>query len=295
MDWDKLRVFHTVAEAGSFTHAGESLGLSQSAVSRQISSLEASLKIALFHRHARGLILTEQGEILYQTVHDVFSKLSMVEAQITESRIRPEGLLKVTTTVAFGSVWLTPRMTGFMEKYPGVRMSFLLDDEEVDLSMRAADVAIRFNKPRQPDLIQRQLARLHYNIYASEAYLKKYGTPKEPKDLSKHKLIVYGENAKVPVEGMNWLLSIETSVPRIPVFAINNIYGIYRAISSGFGIGALPSYFSSVASDLVHILPELQGPHFSCYFVYPEELRNSKRVAVFRDFLLKQLPVESRS
>ena len=222
----------------------------------------------------------------------MFSKLSMVEAQITESRVRPEGLLKVTTTVAFGSVWLTPRMTGFMEKYPGVRMSFLLDDEEVDLSMRVADVAIRFNQPRQPDLIQRQLVRLHYNIYASEAYLKKYGVPKEPADLNQHKLIVYGESVKTPVEGMNWLLSIDTSVPRVPVFTINNIYGIYRAVSAGFGIAALPNYFSSASSDLVHILPELRGPHFNCYFVYPEELRNSKRVSVFRDFLLKQLPVE---
>lgn len=294
MDWDKLRVFHTVAEAGSFTHAGESLSLSQSAVSRQIGSLEESLNIALFHRHARGLILTEQGEILYRTVHDVFSKLSMVEARITESRERPEGLLKVTTTVAFGSVWLTPRMTGFMEKYPGVRMSFLLDDEEVDLSMRAADVAIRFNKPRQPDLIQRMLVKWHYNVYASASYLKKYGTPKTPADLDQHKLIIYGENAKTPVEGMNWLLSVDTSVSRVPVLTINNIYGIYRAVCAGLGIAALPNYFSSVASELVHVLPELKGPNFGCYFVYPEELRHSKRVAVFRDFLLKQLPTEPR-
>jgi len=70
MDWDKLRVFHAVAEAGSFTHAGDSLNLSQSAVSRQISGLEESLQVPLFHRHARGLILTEQGELLYRTARD---------------------------------------------------------------------------------------------------------------------------------------------------------------------------------------------------------------------------------
>lgn len=293
MDWDKLRVFHTVAEAGSFTHAGEVLNLSQSAVSRQISALEESLHVSLFHRHARGLILTEQGELLYRTVHEVFAKLAMAEARITESRERPEGPLKITTTVAFGSVWLTPRIKEFMETYPGIEMSMLLDDGEVDLAMREADVAIRFNAPRQPDLIQRHLIALHYNVYAAPEYLKKYGLPKTPADLDNHRLIVYGDDAKAPVENMNWLLSAGTSTPRQPVLRVNNIYGIYRAVRSGLGIAALPDYFSTVATNLVQVLPELRGPSFDCYFVYPEELRHSKRVMVFRDFLLQKLSENS--
>ncbi|WP_156483252.1 LysR family transcriptional regulator [Haematospirillum jordaniae] len=289
MDWDKLRVFHTVAEAGSFTHAGDVLHLSQSAVSRQISALEESLRVSLFHRHARGLILTEQGELLYHTVHEVFARLSMVEARITESRERPEGLLKVTTTVAFGSVWLTPRITDFMEQYPSIEISLLLDDQEVDLAMRAADVAIRFNAPRQPDLIQRHLINLHYNVYAAPEYLQKHGTPKTPADLDNHRLITYGDDSRAPVDNMNWLLSAGTTTPRSAVLRINNIYGIYRAVHSGLGIAALPDYFASVASNLVQVLPELRGPSFDCYFVYPEELRHSKRVMVFRDFLLQKL------
>src|SRR6202171_2432708 len=95
MDWDKLRVFHAVAEAGSFTHAGEALNLSQSAVSRQISALEESLSVPLFHRHARGLILTEQGELLFRTAREVFAKLAMSESLISESKDRPEGPLKI--------------------------------------------------------------------------------------------------------------------------------------------------------------------------------------------------------
>src|ERR1700747_2194013 len=97
MDWDKLKVFHAAAEAGSFTHAGEQLGLSQSAVSRQVSALEQELSVSLFHRHARGLILTEQGELLFRTAHDVFAKLAMAEAQLSESKDRPKGPLKGTT------------------------------------------------------------------------------------------------------------------------------------------------------------------------------------------------------
>lgn len=293
MDWDKLRVFHTVAEAGSFTHAGELLNLSQSAVSRQISGLEESLNVSLFHRHARGLILTEQGELLYRTVHEVFAKLSMVEARITESREKPEGPLKITTTVAFGSVWLTPRVKQFMETYPDIDMSILLDDGEVDLAMRQADVAIRFSVPRQPDLVQRHLVSLHYHVYAAPEYLKKYGMPKSPADLDNHRLIVYGEDAKAPVENMNWLLSAGTTTPRVPILRVNNIYGIYRAVQSGLGIAALPDYFSTVAANLVQVLPELRGPSFDCYFVYPEELRHSKRVTVFRDFLLQKLAEQS--
>src|SRR5512143_3198715 len=97
MDWDKLKVFHAAAEAGSFTHAGEQLGLSQSAVSRQVSALEQELAVSLFHRHARGLILTEQGNHLYRTAHDVFMQLQAARSKLTASRERPSGELKITT------------------------------------------------------------------------------------------------------------------------------------------------------------------------------------------------------
>src|SRR3974390_3021099 len=110
MDWDKLKVFHAAAEAGSFTHAGEQLGLSQSAVSRQVSALEQELGGSLFPRHARGVILTEQGELLQSTAHDVFMKLEAARTKLTDSRERPNGELKVTTTVGIGVNWLTPRL-----------------------------------------------------------------------------------------------------------------------------------------------------------------------------------------
>ena len=153
MDWDKLRVFQVAAEAGSFTHAGERLHLSQSAVeSGQISSLEESLNVALFHRHARGLILTEQGEVLLSTTKDVFTKLSATEALISEGRERPKGNLRVTTTVAFGSTWLASRIGSFIDLYPEVNITLLINDYELDLSMREADVAVRLTPPKQADL-----------------------------------------------------------------------------------------------------------------------------------------------
>ncbi len=291
MDWDKLRIFHAVAEAGSFTHAGEMLNLSQSAVSRQISALENSLKVPLFHRHARGLILTEQGELLYRTAHEVFGKLAMTAAQLSESKERPVGSLKVTTTVAFGSTWLTPRMHEFMDLYPEIEVNLLLTDQELDLSMREADVAVRLSPPRQADLIQRHLLTVHMNIFAAPSYIEKHGKPKNANDLDAHRIIVYGEDIRPPVPDVNWLLRIgrESGKLRRPSMTVNNVYAIMRAVQSGAGLGAMPAYMGQGHDDLVQVLPDLEGPQFDAYFVYPEELRTSKRIQVFRDFLLRKV------
>ena len=294
MDWDKLRIFHAVAEAGSFTHAGETLNLSQSAISRQISSLEQSLNLPLFHRHARGLILTEQGEDLYITAHEVFHQLAMAEARLTESKERPQGPLNITTTVGFGSVWLTPRIKEFMDLFPAIDVSIILVYDDLDLSMREADVAIRLTAPRQPDLIQRHLMSLHYNVYASPEYLKGHGMPKIPQDLDDHKIVIFGEEVGDQTDlipALNFLMEAGRGKrkPRQPVLKVNNIYGIYRAVLSGVGIGALPDYFIEDSSSLIRILPEMQSPDTDVFFVYPEELRQSARIAVFRDFLVRKI------
>lgn len=291
MDWDKLRIFHAVAEAGSFTHAGETLNLSQSAVSRQVSALEESLHIPLFHRHARGLILTEQGDVLYRTVKEVFHKLAMAKALISESRDRPSGPLKITTTVAFGTMWLTPRIREFIELFPDVEISILLTDGALDLSMREADVAIRMTVPRQQDLVQRHLLTVHSHIFAAPDYLARRGTPETPEDLDLHDLIVYGEDVPPPVASINWLMKAGAGDEhhRRPVLRLNNLYGIYRAVRSGLGMAALPDYMVAEGSNLVRVLPDLSGPAIEAYFVYPEELRQAKRVSVFRDFLLRMV------
>lgn len=292
MDWDKLRVFHAVAEAGSFTHAGETLNLSQSAVSRQIGALEDTLKVPLFHRHARGLILTEQGEMLFKTTRDVFAKLATTQALLTESTDRPKGPLKIATTVAFGSIWLTPRMKEFLELYPDIAVTILLGEGEVDLAMREADVAIRLHPPQQPDLIQRRLTTMHLHVYASPDYLKNHPMPQTPEDLADHVLVVYGEDVRPPVTNINWLQDLVRSKHIKPpsILKVNSIYAQYRAVVTGVGIASLPDYtVKQYSSNLVRILPDLEGPSFDTYFVYPEELRHSKRVSVFRDFLVRKI------
>jgi DNA-binding transcriptional LysR family regulator len=290
MDWDKLRIFHAAAEAGSFTHAGDALNMSQSAVSRQVSALESDLGVPLFHRHARGLILTEQGELLFRAANDVLLKLDAVKTRLTESKDKPSGTLRVTTTVALGSTWLTERVQEFLDHYPDVRLHLILDDGELDLNMRQADVAIRLRQPIQPDLIQRRLFTVHYHVFASPAYVAKYGEPKTVADLDKHRIVTFGVPVPPGIRDVNWLEVAGRSVddPREPALKINNIYAIKKAVERGAGIAILPDYMIEPDSPLVRLLPDANVPTFDTFFTYPAELKNSARVHVFRDFLLSK-------
>ena len=289
MDWDKLRIFHAVADAGSFTHAGHELALSQSAVSRQISALEMDLNVPLFHRHARGLILTEQGEVLYRTAHDVFTKLAAAKTRLMDSKEKPSGELRITTTVGLGSVWLTPRIKEFTELFPQISVTLLLDDRELDLSMREADVAIRLRRPTQPDLIQRKLFVVHHHVYASTDYVKKYGIPKSVEDLDKHKILTFGQ-APGYLTTINWLETAGRTEdnPRPIALRVNNAYGLRRAVQAGVGIASLADYIVASDSNLVQIDLPIELPQFDSYFVYPEELKETKRVTAFRDFIVSK-------
>ena len=289
MDWDKLRVFHEVAEAGSFTHAGETLGLSQSAVSRQISGLEQNLKVPLFHRHARGLILTEQGEILYRTAHDVFSRLAATQTRLMDSREKPTGPLKVTTTVGVGSIWLTPHLPEFLDLYPDITVELLLSDRDLDLGMREADIAIRLHRPTEPDLIQRKLFTVHNHAYAAPEYLREHGMPKSVADLDNHRIMAFGVPPAYLSE-IDWLLKVDRpdNNPRTPILTINNVYGLRRAAQMGIGITTIPDYIVGTDTNLVMIPLDQDPPAFDTYLAYAEEMRASKRVAVFRDFVVSK-------
>jgi DNA-binding transcriptional LysR family regulator len=291
MDWDKLKVFHAAAEAGSFTHAGEQLGLSQSAVSRQVSALEQELSVSLFHRHARGLILTEQGDLLFRTAHDVFMQLQAARAKLTDSRERPSGDLKITTPPALGINWLIPRLDEFTALYPDIRISLIVTDEELDLSMREADVAIRTRKPTQPDLIQRKLFSIGFHAYCSPEYIKRSGTPRTLDDLDGHRIIMLSDSQVQPhLQNRSWLIDAgrNGSGPREAYFKVNNILGLVRACQQGLGIAALPDYLVEENNRLVQLFGESDSIQLDTYFVYPEELKSVARVQVFRDFVVSK-------
>lgn len=291
LDWDKLRIFHTVALAQSLTRAGDILNVSQSAISRQISALEHSLQVSLFHRHARGLMLTEQGEILLEYVGSIMSQLTAAENALLETRERPRGPLKITTPVGFGTKWMTSIMEDFYEQFPEISVTILADDRELDLTMREADVAIRLFPARHPDLVQKKLATFSNSLYASNEYLRKFGIPKKISELSKHRLIAYPENVRLPFAEVNWHLTLtgKKAESLKADLHINSLVGILQAIEGNFGIGALPDYIASNNTLITKVLPDIKTPSTDMYYIYPVELRNSKRINVFRDFLIKKM------
>lgn len=288
MDWDKLRIFSKVAAAKSFTRATEDLNLSQSAISRQISALENEVGLPLFHRHARGLILTEQGEILYRATQDVTSTLEHVKSELTDFGDNPRGSLRVTTTVGLGSAWLAPRMHEFVDLYPDVRLSLQLSNEELDLGMRQADCALRLRLPQQPDLVQRRLFTVHFHVYASAGYIERFGRPEKLEDLDDHRIVAWGGDAPNYLSDVNWLLAagMPTGKRRNPVLKINSILAIRRAIETGAGIALLPDYCIEESANLLPVMTDIDVPSFDTYFAYSSELRHSARLKVFRDFLI---------
>jgi len=289
LDWDKLRLFHAVASAGSFTEGARRLKLSQPAISRQVIALEEALGAKLFHRHARGLALTNEGEQLFSTTTAMADEIERTRSGIEASRNRPTGEIKLTTTVSFGSTWLAARLAKFLEIYPDIRINLILTDEEIDLSRHQADCAIRFHKPHQADLIQRPLASIRHLLCASPAYLASHGEPKGPQELDQHRLIAYGPEAPAYLRSINWVLDVGHDGPqRVPTLSVNNSFGVLQAVEAGAGIAALPSYLIRTGKVKV-LLPELEGAVFHTYFVYASELRGSVRVAALRDFLISEM------
>lgn len=286
IDWSRLRLFNVVADAGSLTEGARRLNMSQPALSRQIQHLEQEAGAALFHRHARGLALTHEGEQLLAASREMTDRVDRVERAIQASRGRPTGEIRLTTTVAFGTVWLMRVIAPFMERYPDIRLRVVLSDDDLDLSTRAADVALRFHAPHQADLIQRPLAMVTQQICASPDYIARHGAPATLDELDHHQIIAYGDQAPQPMRSVNWLLTVgKAGRERSPVITVNNQYGVLRAVEQGLGIAVLPTYLIRTSGKLSIVLPEIAGPPFQIYFVYASELRGSVRVAALRDFL----------
>jgi len=288
MDWDKLRIFHSVADAGSLTRAGDTLHLSQSAVSRQISGLEDSLNVTLFHRHARGLILTEQGELLFDATSSMVKRLDAAEARIRDSEDEVFGELRVTTTVGFGTLWLAPRLTALYQRHPDLNIDLMLEERVLDLPMREADVAIRMKEPSQADLVRRRLMSINMKLYASREYVAEHGNPASFADLNAHRIISQNTSAAQVAAGASLIRKL-VSLDIASHLRVNNYFGILQAVLHGLGIGVLPDYLTDDFPDLVNILPEESSSEVPVYLAYPEELRHSKRVEAFRDFVLDEV------
>jgi DNA-binding transcriptional LysR family regulator len=288
VDWDKLRIFHAVADAGSLTHAGEQLHLSQSAVSRQIRALEESLDTTLFRRHARGLILTEQGELLFDATRMMAKRLDTTAARIRDSEDEVFGELRITTTTGFGTLWLAPRLPRLYRQFPKLKLDLILTERVVDLPMREADVAIRMKEPSQADLVRRRLMDVRMRLYASRAYIDECGMPQTPPDLRGHRLISQAPASPQVRAGAEFSAALLAD-GHDSHLTVNNYFGILQAVIHGLGVGVLPDYVTLDFPDLVNVLPDNESATIPVYLAYAEELRHSRRVCAFRDFVLEEI------
>ena len=294
MDWDKLKIFHNVALDLNISEAAHKMNISHSSISRQVSALERELKVSLFKRHARGLTLTEQGKILFKTAHDIFGKIALTEAQLTDSKEKPAGPLTIAATVAFGTTWLAPRIEKFANSYPDIDISIIIENKYTDLAQGEADVALRLTEPTQMDLIRFPLYEFQFRIYSSPEYIEKYGIPKDVAELSKHKIVAFGHDVEPSIPDVNCILDLLPKKKKVKVLYVSNMYGVMRAIGGGAGIGALPEYMKISSNNLVPILPDAKTPKAVIYFTYPSELKGSKKIAALRDFLVRETNKEQQ-
>jgi DNA-binding transcriptional LysR family regulator len=297
MDWDKLKVFYTVAQVKNFSRAVDHLNISQSAISRQVAALEDSLGTKLFHRHARGLYLTKQGEILLEAAGDVFARISMTEAMLQQDRKEAAGPLRVATTVSLSTLWLPLYLNDFLQAYPNINLSIIGHDEDLSLSARRADVAIRPEVPGATDLVQTHLMTLTGRLYASREYLQNFGIPKDPHELDEHRLITFGDDSLKPYNSNNWMLraGAKAGSVRAPYLSFNNTHGLLWAGKKGLGIIVLDQDTPEIdANGLIPVLPDLKGPSTEIFYVFPEQLKDSKRVKVFGEFLSAKIADDKR-
>lgn len=293
MDWDKLRIFHAVADAGSLTHAGDTLHLSQSAVSRQIRALEESLNTILFHRHARGLILTEQGELLFDATRTMNKRIDAAAARIRDSEEEVFGELRVTTTTGIGTIWLAPRLCRLYEAYPELKIDLMMEERVLDLPMREADVAIRMKEPSQADLIRKRLMFVRIGLYATREYISQHGAPETMDQMKDHRLIFQNPKSPQVLAGQNLVKELMTYEIGAAL-TVNNYFGVLQAAIHNLGIGVLPDYVTNAFDSMVRVMPEVESMEVPVYLAYPEELRHSKRLEAFRDFVEEEILRDKR-
>ena len=235
-------------------------------------------------------MLTEQGEMLFRTASEIMNKLSTAETLLSDTTTKPSGDLRITAPIGFGTMWLTQRLREFLELYPDIRIELVLNDEQIDIAMRAADVAIWTSEPQQTDLIRRPLFTMQLHAFASTQYIRRFGAPQRSTPSTITRSSPTAARPRSICRAIRWLETAGRNgkAPRQPAFRANSVIAMKYAIRAGIGIGLIPDYMTEEEGDLVPVLQEAQLPTLPVYFVYPEELKTAKKVQVFRDFLVDQ-------
>ncbi|OJW46997.1 MAG: hypothetical protein BGO67_09885 [Alphaproteobacteria bacterium 41-28] len=290
LDWDKLKSFYVVALNESFTKASLQMNLTQSALSRQISTIEYQLKSQLFIRGADKLSLTSKGKILFDAVSKMIEQIKIARSLIEEEDSNPRGKLTIATTHAFANIWLLEHVSDFIHLYPNIDLSITLEDNLDHLYSKHYDVVIGVSAPSSFHFVHEKLFTRPIGLYASEEYLKKFGTPKVLNDLDHHRLISFGDRIDHPYNIVDWFLRAGCELGKIrkPFLEINSFYGKIKLAETGVGIITLANNNPAIKKlGLIRVLPEIDGPIVETFYNFSKSLENSKRVRVLKDFLMR--------
>ena len=283
MDWSILRDFIAVAETGGLSQAARRLRVSQPTLSRRIAALEAQLKVPLFQRTPRGLLLTDAGENVLAGARRVEEEALAIERRADAAQEGLSGTVRLSVTESIGALWLPKRLAAFHAKYPGVCVEVLVDNRAANLVRREADIAIRLFRPDQPDLIARHVGEMVMGLYGAKDYLAKHGTPTTVMQMKSHFLVGFDENMGTrnkAVQRLERCFSPEKIVHRSSSFI-----GQLTATQAGIGLGVHDCVLADADATLTRVLPEDFDHRMEVWLVTHADMRRSGRIRAVYDFL----------
>ncbi|SFT42619.1 LysR family transcriptional regulator [Pseudomonas marincola] len=286
MGLDDALIFTRVVECHSFTLAAKGLGMQKSTVSRRLALLEDRLGVRLLNRTTRKLRLTEVGQAYYDRCRQIMFDFAEAEQAVMQLQREPSGLLRISSPIEFGQLFLAHAIGAFMRQYPQITAEVELTARYVDPVEEGVDIALLVGQPQDSTLIARKLLETPRSLCASPEYLAIHGVPQTVSDLASHRAIVLGHDSP-----RYWPL-LGQSVACHSVMTCNNITFAREAVLAGAGIAGLPDMICAQAvaeGRLVEVLPEAELPVGELYAVYPSRRFQAMKVKAFLDFLINAL------
>jgi DNA-binding transcriptional LysR family regulator len=293
-DLERMAIFARVVEPKSFSAAARRLGLSKSLVSKHVSQLEKSVGARLLNRTTRNMSLTEAGAVFYDHCARIVEELEEAKLAVGRLHSEPRGVLKLSASVAFGTLHIAPALPEFLARHPEVSIDMVITDRFVDMAEEGYDLAIRIAKDPGQNLVARRLAGVNRRMCATPEYFARRGVPRVPEDLLQHNCLTYTHfNPQDP-----WRLqgpAGEISVPASGNLRLNDDEALAQAVLGGLGVGLLPTFIIGQelqSGKLQAVLSEYVALERQIYAIYLPNRHLSAKVRAFIDFLLARFGPE---
>lgn len=275
----------------SYVAAARILGVSSSAVSKNVARLETRLGVRLLSRTTRSIGVTEEGALFHERCKRVLDELWNAEATLLQSRETPRARLRVSVPQIFGLHLLMAQLPEFTERFPDIELDVDVEDQVVDIVASGLDVAVRSGHLPDTRLVARLIGEQHFVVYGSDAYFERRGRPQMPSDLGQHSCIHF----KYPSSGRlaPWSFAQPYGDTAIPAsLVVNNTEAGLAAATRGLGMAHLPVYVAApgIASGVLRpVLTEFMIPFGALWLIWSSSRQLSPKVRAFVDFVVEGL------